>query len=106
MLQTGSPNPECSENDCRAKKSWRFFVAFMTLVSIPISCPAQSASAAATADPHIAEAIKQVSADRIQQTIDKLVSFGNRSTLSPQDEESVKAGKGIGAAREWIKVRI
>ena len=59
------------------------------------------------ADPHadsrIAEAIRQVSADHIRQTIEKLVSFNNRSTISPQDEESIKAGKGIGAAREWIK---
>lgn len=55
------------------------------------------------ADPRIAEAIKQVSAERIQQTIEKLVSFGNRSTISAQDEESVKAGKGVGAARDWIK---
>ena len=54
-------------------------------------------------DPRIAEALRQVSADRIHQTIDKLVSFGNRSTISPQDQESIKAGKGIGAAREWIK---
>ena len=47
--------------------------------------------------------IRQVSAERIRQTVEKLVSFGNRSTISAQDEESVKAGKGIGAAREWIK---
>ena len=52
---------------------------------------------------HIAEAIRQVSADHIRQTIEKLVSFQNRSTISAQDEESIKAGKGIGAAREWIK---
>ncbi len=76
----------------------------MTLVGGAISSPAQSAIADThITDAHIADAIKQVSADRIQQTIDKLVSFGNRSTLSPQDEESVKAGKGIGAARDWIK---
>ncbi|MGO9403815.1 MAG: M20/M25/M40 family metallo-hydrolase [Terriglobales bacterium] len=54
-------------------------------------------------DPHIAEALRQVSADRIRQTVEKMVSFGNRSTISAQDEESIKAGKGIGAAREWIK---
>jgi hypothetical protein len=54
-------------------------------------------------DSHIAEALQQVSADHIRQTIEKLVSFQNRSTISAQDEESVKAGKGIGAAREWIK---
>ena len=54
-------------------------------------------------DAHIAEAIRQVSADSIRQTIEKLVSFQNRSTISAQDEESINAGKGIGAAREWIK---
>ena len=54
-------------------------------------------------DSHIAEAIQQVSADHIRQTIEKLVSFQNRSTISAQDEASIKAGKGIGAAREWIK---
>jgi hypothetical protein len=54
-------------------------------------------------DSHIAEAIRQVSADRIRQTIEKLVSFQNRSTISAQDEASIKAGTGIGAAREWIK---
>ncbi len=55
------------------------------------------------ADTHIAEAIRQVSGDRIRQTIETLVSFHNRSTISAQDQASLKAGKGIGAAREWIK---
>ncbi|MFZ3340421.1 MAG: M28 family metallopeptidase [Terriglobales bacterium] len=68
--------------------------------AVPVSGDAVDAQGI---DPHIAEAIKQVSAERIQQTIEKLVSFGNRSTISPQDDESVKAGKGIGAARDWIK---
>jgi hypothetical protein len=64
---------------------------------------AEPVANARVADATIAEAAKQVSAERIQQTIEKLVGFGNRSTISPQDEESVKAGKGVGAAREWIK---
>ena len=55
------------------------------------------------ADRRIADEIRKVSADHIQQTIDELVSFNNRSTISVQDEGSIKAGKGIGAAREWIK---
>lgn len=54
-------------------------------------------------DPKIAKAIEEVSSDRIRETIEKLVSFQNRSTISAQDEESIKAGRGIGAAREWIK---
>jgi hypothetical protein len=55
------------------------------------------------ADPKIAAALREISAQRIQANIEKLVSFGTRSTLSAQDEASIKAGRGIGAAREWIK---
>src|SRR5229473_3536779 len=65
--------------------------------------PAPRLASDAHADSHIAEAIRQVSADHIRQTIEKLVSFQNRSTISAQDEASIKAGTGIGAAREWIK---
>src|SRR5260370_36000286 len=65
--------------------------------------PAPRLAADPHVDSHIAQAIQQVSADRIRQTIEKLVSFQNRSTISAQDGESIKAGKGIGAAREWMK---
>src|SRR5437762_10751500 len=54
-------------------------------------------------DPQIAAALQQVSAQRIQGNIEKLVSFHTRSTLSAQDAASIAAGRGIGAAREWIK---
>lgn len=54
-------------------------------------------------DPQVAAALRQVSAQRIQADIEKLVSFGTRLTLSAQDEESIAKGHGIGAAREWIK---
>jgi len=54
-------------------------------------------------DARILAALKDVSATRIKATIDALVGFGTRSTLSPQDPASIKAGRGIGAAREWIK---
>jgi Zn-dependent M28 family amino/carboxypeptidase len=54
-------------------------------------------------DPAILAAMSEVSATQIQATIEKLVSFGNRSTLSAADPDSVAAGKGVGAAREWIK---
>ncbi len=74
----------------------------LRMVHVDALCAAQD-TAPKNADPRIAEAIKQVSPERIRQTIEKLVSFGNRSTISAQDEESIKAGKGIGAAREWIK---
>ena len=64
---------------------------------------AEPVAAIVESDPQIAAGVHQISAERIQQTIEKLVSFGSRSTISAQDEESIKAGKGIGAAREWIK---
>ena len=54
-------------------------------------------------DSHISSALQQVSAQRIQSDIEKLVSFGTRLTLSAQDRESIAKGRGIGAAREWIK---
>ena len=42
-----------------------------------------------------------VSAQRIQQTIEKLVSFQARHTLS--SDVSASSGKGINAAADWIK---
>ena len=64
---------------------------------------AQDVLNAGPADPRIAAALKEVSSDRIRANIEKLVSFGTRSTLSAQDPESIAKGQGIGAAREWIK---
>jgi hypothetical protein len=55
------------------------------------------------ADSQIATALRQISAPRIQSNIEKLVSFQTRSTLSAQDPASIASGRGIGAAREWIK---
>jgi hypothetical protein len=59
--------------------------------------------AAAPADPQIAAALADISAQRIQANIEKLVSFQTRLTLSAQDPDSIKAGHGIGAARDWIQ---
>ena len=57
----------------------------------------------ASADPKIAAALRDISASRIQANIENLVSFGTRLTLSAQDPASVQGGRGIGAAREWIR---
>ena len=43
--------------------------------------------------------IESVSADRIEQSINKLVSYGTRHTLS----DTISNKTGIGAARRWIK---
>jgi hypothetical protein len=54
-------------------------------------------------DPEIVAAVKEVSPAHIRATIEKLVSFRTRNTMSAADEASIKAGQGIGAAREWIR---
>jgi hypothetical protein len=55
------------------------------------------------ADPQIVQQLRQVSAERIQANIEKLVSFGTRSTISAQDAAAIANGRGVGAAREWVK---
>jgi hypothetical protein len=56
-----------------------------------------------SADPKIQAALNDISAQSVRTDIEKLVSFKTRSTLSAQDEASIAAGHGVGAAREWIK---
>jgi Peptidase family M28 len=76
------------------------------LSSVPYRTVAQVAppkAARPPADPQIAAALAEISAQRIQANIEKLVSFQTRLTLSAQDPDSIKAGHGIGASREWIK---
>src|SRR2546426_10788998 len=55
------------------------------------------------ADPKIAAALKEISPQQIQGTIEKLVSFGTRLTLSAQDPVSIAAGDGVRAARLWVQ---
>ena len=80
-------------------------VTYAALLVAAIGGSAQSdkSEPAFAADPQIAAALRQISAQRIQANIEKLVSFGTRSTISAQDPTSIAAGRGIGAAREWIK---
>ncbi len=54
-------------------------------------------------DGRIAAALQTISSERIRANVEKLVSFGTRLTLSAQDPAAIAAGRGIGAAREWIK---
>ena len=46
--------------------------------------------------------LRTISAQRIEATIRKLVSFGTRNTLSDAKSEE----RGIGAARRWIKAQL
>ena len=50
-------------------------------------------------DPRIQEILGEVDPDRLQAIVERLVSFGSRSTLSSTDHPTW----GIGAAREWIR---
>jgi hypothetical protein len=75
----------------------------LTGLLLGASAIGQDAPSLAPADQQVAAALKEVSAERIQSNIEKLVSFQTRLTLSAQDPTSVAAGHGIGAAREWIK---
>jgi hypothetical protein len=56
-------------------------------------------------DAHIAAALKKISSARIRADITTLVGFGTRSTISAQDPAAIAAGRGIGAARDWIKMQ-
>ena len=87
--------------------SWMHFpkvgcgmIAAFSLMGVP--CAAQS-KAEMSAQPQIAAALRQISAQRIHQNVEKLVSFGTRLTLSAQDPESIATRHGIGGAQEWIR---
>lgn len=89
----------------------RFLGLLMALgLALPGAARGQGASATAIApgspDARIVAALRQVSAEHIRANIEKLVSFGTRATISAQDPESIAAGRGIGAAREWIKAEL
>src|SRR6185437_9143944 len=62
-----------------------------------------SATAKRDRDPAIIQIIKDVSPQRAQQTDEKLVSFGTRSTLSVNNPGAATSPQGIVAARNWIK---
>jgi hypothetical protein len=54
-------------------------------------------------DPQISSALRQISPTLIQQTIEKLVSFGTRQTLS--SDLPASGGKGAAATAEWIRTQ-
>ncbi len=78
-------------------------LAFMMTLFSAMSSSAQNTASKWVADPRIAAVLKDVSAARVQGNIERLVSFGTRVTISAQDPAAVSAGRGIGAAREWIR---
>jgi hypothetical protein len=86
------------------RQTWVRIVSVAAILAAGLDCVAQARpEISMPADAKIASALQQVSAQRIQADIEKLVSFGTRSTLSAQDADSIAKGRGVGAAREWIK---
>src|SRR5277367_901123 len=61
-----------------------------------------SAIRPAPADPAIAHALQQISPQQIQHTIETLVGFHTRNTLSSMTKD-LPAGQGAGAAADWIE---
>jgi len=86
---------------------------FVSLVAVAQTAAPKKAPprAAATAqgvpampvDPQIAAALRQVSPERVRQTIEKLVSFRTRHSLSVNDPSLAEKGQGVVVAREWIR---
>jgi hypothetical protein len=88
------------------KRPW--LIAVLLVLSFATEAFGQNQPGAASSEPmptdgRIAGALQRVSAERIRANIEKLASFGTRLTLSAQDPAAIAAGRGIGAAREWIK---
>lgn len=93
------------------KKRWRRMAAGLVVVStVALAQNEASSKVSETGAPEpmvvdirIAAALQQVSAERIRANIERLVSFGTRLTISAQDPAAIGAGRGVGAAREWLK---
>lgn len=66
------------------------------VLRVPVQ--AQSPAAAESIDPRIAKLVESISEQRLQQLLEKLVSFGTRNTLS----DATSTTRGVGAARQWI----
>jgi len=84
-----------------------FAVVAQTLVIVCVclmfAWQAHAQTSTVPADPEIKAALQKISAKNVEADIERLVSFHTRSTLSAQDQASIAAGRGVGAAREWIK---
>jgi hypothetical protein len=85
------------------------FIFLSTLLLVPLSLQQTQAQRRSygnliqpvAADPAIALALTAVSPEQIHATIEKLVSFKNRSTLSSM-ETDLAPNTGINAAADWI----
>jgi len=92
------------------KRWWRMAAGLVVVSTVALAQNEASSKVSETGAPEpmvvdirIAAALQQVSAERIRANIEKQVSFGTRLTISAQDPAAIGAGRGVGAAREWLK---
>ena len=64
--------------------------------------PLALAAPPGTPNPVISQIVAEISSERIEARIRKLVSFGTRNSLSDPDSET----RGVGAARRWIRAEL
>ena len=62
-----------------------FAMAVLMCLSASAVAQRSPSSRAKDTDPQVAAVLKEVSAEQIRRNIEKLVSFGNRNTLSAAD---------------------
>ena len=86
----------------RARLLFSLFSLLAPICAQAMTVTADSPSGGQATDPTIAAALREVSPARVQASIEKLVSFYTRSTLSSGNKAG-DPGKGIVAAREWIR---
>lgn len=90
-------------------KNWSKAPLLLFSLALSMSCPAAERppypARTASADRRISAALHEVSSSRIRADITALAGFGTRSTLSAQDAAAITRGRGIGAARDWIKAQ-
>jgi Zn-dependent M28 family amino/carboxypeptidase len=70
----------------------------LSLMHLAPLCSGTPQTGSSPADPDIAAIVRTIRPERIRHTIETLVAFGTRNTLSAQDDPH----RGIGAARDWI----
>ncbi|MFZ2086180.1 MAG: M28 family metallopeptidase [Candidatus Sulfotelmatobacter sp.] len=92
------------------KRWWRMAAGLVVVSTVALAQNEASSKVSETGAPEpmvvdirIAAALQQVSAERIRANIERLVSFGTRLTISAQDPAAIGAGRGVGAAREWLE---
>lgn len=88
-------------NPARATFTLALALTALPCVAQPDSVVFGSPIAPSAPDPAIAGAIGTIHAAHIQETIETLVGFGTRNTLSSMETDLPK-GKGINAAADWI----